>query len=41
MGRIFNDFEFVSGFTDITTPIDVVLKKKEYVKILLNLQSLL
>ena len=29
MGRIFDDFEFVSGFTDITTPIDVVFKEKK------------
>ena len=39
MARIFNDFKFVSGFSDITTPIEVILKrKKEFVKILLNLQ---
>ena len=29
MERIFNDFEFVSGFTDITTPIEVVFKEKK------------
>lgn len=29
MGRIFNDFEFVSGFTDITTPIELVFKEKK------------
>lgn len=29
MGRIFDDFEFVSGFTDITTPIEVVFKEKK------------
>ena len=29
MGRIFTDFEFVSGFTDITTPIEVVFKEKK------------
>ncbi len=29
MGRIFNDFDFVSGFTDITTPIEVVFKEKK------------
>ena len=41
MQRIFNDFKFVSGFSDITTPIETILKKKEvvFVKILHNLQS--
>ncbi|CAM3924076.1 transglutaminase family protein [Arcobacter cloacae] len=29
MGRIFNDFSFVSGFTDITTPIETVFKEKK------------
>ena len=34
MQRIFTDFKFVSGFTDITTPIEVVFKeKKGFVKI--------
>ena len=27
--RIFNDFKFVSGFSDITTPIDVIFKEKK------------
>lgn len=29
MQRIFNDFEFVSGFTDITTPIEKVFEEKK------------
>lgn len=29
MQRIFTDFKFVSGFTDITTPIEVVFKEKK------------
>lgn len=29
MGRIFNDFEFVSGFSDITTPIEDIFKEKK------------
>lgn len=29
MQRIFNDFEFVSGFTDVTTPIEEVFKEKK------------
>ena len=29
MGRIFHDFEFVSGFSDITTPIESVFKAKK------------
>lgn len=29
MERIFNDFDFVSGFTNITTPIEVVFKEKK------------
>lgn len=29
MERIFNDFDFVAGFTDITTPIEVVFKEKK------------
>lgn len=29
MGRIFNDFKFVSGFSDITTPIEVIFKEKK------------
>lgn len=27
--RIFHDFQFVSGFSDITTPIDVIFKEKK------------
>jgi transglutaminase-like putative cysteine protease len=27
--RIFNDFKFVSGFSDITTPIDVIFREKK------------
>ncbi len=27
--RIFNDFKFVSGFSDITTPIDIIFKEKK------------
>ncbi len=29
MSRIFNDFKFVSGFSDITTPIEVIFKEKK------------
>ncbi|MDN5046113.1 transglutaminase family protein [Aliarcobacter butzleri] len=29
MQRIYNDFDFVSGFTDITTPTEVVFKEKK------------
>ena len=29
MGRIFHDFEFVSGFSDITTPIESIFKAKK------------
>lgn len=29
MGRVFHDFEFVSGFSDITTPIDTIFKYKK------------
>jgi transglutaminase-like putative cysteine protease len=29
MGRIFNDFEFLSGFSDITTPVDKIFKAKK------------
>lgn len=29
MQRIFTDFDFVSGFTDITTPLDEVMKEKK------------
>lgn len=29
MQRIFNDFEFVSGFTDITTPIEKVFEERK------------
>jgi len=29
MGRIFEDFDFVSGFSHITTPIDVIFKEKK------------
>lgn len=29
MERIFNDFEFVAGFSDITTPIEVIFKEKK------------
>lgn len=29
MGRIFHDFEFVSGFSDITTPIEEIFKAKK------------
>ncbi|MCT7912503.1 transglutaminase family protein [Arcobacter lacus] len=29
MQRIFNDFDFVSGFTDLTTPIEEVFKEKK------------
>ena len=40
MQRIFNDFKFVSGFSDITTPIETIFKKRKvFVKILHNLQS--
>ncbi len=29
MKRVFNDFEFVSGFSDITTPINQIFKSKK------------
>jgi transglutaminase-like putative cysteine protease len=29
MARIFNDFKFVSGFSDITTPIEVIFKERK------------
>ena len=29
MQRIFNDFKFVSGFSDITTPIETIFKEKK------------
>mgnify|MGYP000848191971 FL=1 len=29
MGRIFHDFKFVSGFSNITTPIEIVFKEKK------------
>lgn len=29
MFRIFNDFKFVSGFSDITTPIEMIFKEKK------------
>ena len=29
MARIFNDFKFVSGFSDITTPIEIIFKEKK------------
>jgi transglutaminase-like putative cysteine protease len=29
MGRIFNDFQFVSGFSDISTPVDEVFKERK------------
>jgi transglutaminase-like putative cysteine protease len=29
MARIFNDFKFVSGFSDITTPIEVIFREKK------------
>ena len=29
MARIFNDFKFVSGFSDITTPIETIFKEKK------------
>ena len=29
MSRIFNDFKFVSGFSDITTPIEMIFKEKK------------
>lgn len=29
MGRIFNDFEFVSGFSDITTPVEDIFEAKK------------
>jgi transglutaminase-like putative cysteine protease len=29
MERIFNDFKFVSGFSDITTPIETIFKEKK------------
>lgn len=29
MERIFNDFDFVSGFTNIATPLEVVMKEKK------------
>lgn len=29
MERVFNDFEFVSGFSDITTPVDTIFAEKK------------
>ena len=29
MGRIFNDFEFLSGFSDVTTPVEKIFKAKK------------
>jgi len=29
MGRIFNDFEFVSGFSDLSTPVEKVFKERK------------
>lgn len=29
MGRIFNDFQFVSGFSDISTPVDEVFRERK------------
>jgi transglutaminase-like putative cysteine protease len=29
MGRIFEDFDFESGFSDVTTPIDIIFKEKK------------
>ncbi|WP_331775074.1 transglutaminase family protein [Sulfurospirillum sp. 1612] len=29
MGRIFNDFEFVSGFSDVMTPVEKIFKAKK------------
>jgi len=29
MGRIFNDFQFVSGFTDLSTPVDEVFRERK------------
>ena len=29
MERIFNDFKFVSGFSDVTTPIEIIFKEKK------------
>lgn len=29
MGRIFNDFEFLSGFSDVTTPVSEIFKAKK------------
>ncbi len=29
MGRIFEDFKFVSGFSDVTTPIDTIFREKK------------
>ena len=29
MGRIFNDFQFVSGFSDLSTPVDEVFKERK------------
>jgi len=29
MGRIFEDFDFESGFSDVTTPIDVIFKERK------------
>lgn len=29
MGRVFHEFEFVSGFSDITTPIETIFKHKK------------
>jgi transglutaminase-like putative cysteine protease len=29
MGRIFADFKFVSGFSDVTTPIEVIFREKK------------
>ena len=29
MGRIFEDFQFVSGFSDITTPIETIFREKK------------
>lgn len=29
MGRVFNDFEFVSGYTDLSTPVDEVFRERK------------
>jgi transglutaminase-like putative cysteine protease len=29
MGRVFSDFQFVSGFTDLSTPVDEVFRERK------------